>query len=822
MDAVEAFFARKREEAGVELNAVQKQAVLRTDGPLLLLASPGSGKTTTLIMRIGYLIEVRGISPSRIAAITFSRAAAADMRDRFRRLFPAYPDDCVSFSTIHSMAFEITRSYLYSRRIHYRLIEGGEAAREGVGAPGTVGDTARDAGNAHSAGVERAKAMGMAEDRGQRPGTGGSSPALGTGGEGANLRESIPLLHKQSILRELYRRHVDARLTDDQMEELTTYISFVKNKLLPPERWSEVKCDVLQAERILREYEAFKRTGADRLLIDYDDMLAIAHEALERDKALLARYRRKFDYVLTDESQDTSYVQHAIVGRLVQPNGNLCVVADDDQSIYGWRAAEPGYLLDFKRHYPRAALMKMTQNYRSSRNIVDIANRFIKRNEDRYDKQMFTDNPPDKPIVIKRFSDYRFQAEYIVEKLADLSSEQLGDTAVLYRNNASSIALMNALDRAGVPFYMKDGDNRFFSHWVVEDVLNFMRMSYTDKRPELFGAIHLKCIGYVSKRQMSLARQASTGQESVFDLLAGHAELRDYQVRQLREAQRTFPALRTMTPREAIRTIRAKLGYERSLEKTCEHLGFRKEQLIGIVNTLEDIARGLETLEQFAERLKHLEAAMRASRRNRTGQTVTLSTLHSAKGLEFEQVYIVDLIEGILPAAEDVRKYDSGDKALMEEAVRLFYVGMTRAKTRLELLTYQQRDGAKTEESRFVAAVRDLQDGKRQAKAAAARGSEGENGRSDGRSGKRKKTAASGQAPSIAVVRGVQATARPLGQEELLLLARIRETGRAYHLTFGEGEVVSVDEDTIRIRFEAGIKKLQVRTCLSTGLLAPV
>jgi DNA helicase-2/ATP-dependent DNA helicase PcrA len=759
MEPEDAFFVRKQEEIGVSLNAVQKQAVLRTDGALLLLASPGSGKTTTIIMRIGYLIEVKDVSPARVKAITFSRASANDMKERFKRFFPDYPDDCVAFSTIHSLAFEMMRDYFRKKRVAYRLIEGDIA-------PGEVGSGEPD---------------------------------------------KLPL-HKKLILRELYHRIVGSLITDDQMDELTTYISFIKNKLIPPQQWSQVKCDVPEAERILHEYETFKRTGADKLLIDYDDMLVIGNEALERDRELLTSYQRRYDYVLTDESQDTSLVQHAIVEKLVRAHGNLCVVADDDQSIYGWRAAEPQYLLDFKRHYPRAAILKMTQNYRSSRNIVDIANRFIKRNQNRYDKNMFTANRSDRPIVLKSLSDYRFQAKYIAEKIAGI--EQLREVAVLYRNNASSISLMNVFDRIGIPFYMKDGDNRFFSHWVVEDVLNFMRMAYTDKRAELFESIHTKCIGYVTKLQMA-AIKGLANNESVFDNLLRFAEPQEYQRKLLQDAKDTFRQLRAMPPQQAIRAIRGKLGYEKALERLCERLGFRKEYLIGIVNTLEDIAEGLDTLEQFAARLKDLEAAMRSSRRNKTENAVTLSTLHSAKGLEFERVYMIDLIEGVIPSNDDVKKFDNGDTAPMEEAVRLFYVGMTRAKSHLELLSYRIRDGGQTKESRFMSHVRHLQSGPRQAAANPASASATAAGREV------RKPAAAPEAKRAKPVKKNTAKAE-LNPEEKQLLARIRETGSAHHLKFGQGEVVHLDEATIHIRFEGGVKKLLVAACLKTGLLTPV
>lgn len=342
----------------------------------------------------------------------------------------------------------------------------------------------------------------------------------------------------------------------------------------------------------------------------------------------------------------------------------------------------------------------MEQNYRSSKDIVDVANQFIKRNKSRYDKNMFTKNPPNKPIKIKSFADYKYQAKYLVQEIQKV--ENLSEVAILYRNNSSSISLINEFDRAGIPFYMKDADNRFSSHWVVEDVLNFMRMTFTDKRPDILEKIHLKFNGYISKQQMAAVKEIDNN-ESVFDNLLNYVQLQDYQVKQLKASKETFQQMRGMPPRHAIRVIRDRLGYEKAIEKICERLGFRKEYLIGILNTLEEIADTLETMEQFANRLKHLESVLKTSKSRKGQNAVTFSSFHSSKGLEFERVYMIDLIDGIIPSSDD-----RGSTELMEEATRLFYVGITRAKKHLELIAYRERDGEKVEESSFVANVRNI------------------------------------------------------------------------------------------------------------------
>lgn len=720
IDSKTRFFERKQQELGIALNDTQKQAVLQTEGAVLLLASPGSGKTTTMIMRIGYLIEEKGVQPSRIKAVTFSRASAHDMKQRYRRFFSELAP--VDFSTIHSLAYEVVREHFRRAGVAYQMIEGG-------------GDAGPDG----------------SEDPDQAP------------------------LHKKAILRQIFKSVTGENMTDDQMDELTTYISYVKNKLLPPERWGTLKAGVPEAERILREYEAFKRSRPDKLLLDFDDMLTLGNEILERDIFLLETYQRRYDYVLTDESQDTSLVQHAILEKLVRGHGNLCVVADDDQSIYSWRGAEPAYLLNFSQVYPQAKILFMEQNYRSVPAIVDAANQFIRRNPNRYDKNMFTERPEEEKggVSVRSFPDYKAQTKYVIGEIQ--KSERLSEVAVLYRNNSSSVALINALDRAGIPFYMKDTDNRFFSHWVVEDILNFMRMTFTDKRPDILEKIHLKFNGYISKQQMAAVKEIRNN-ESVFDNLLQYVKLQDYQLKPLQASRDTFREMKGMPPLQAIRVIRERLGYEKALDKMCEWMGFRKEFLIGILNTLEEIAETLETMEDFARRLKVLESALTSSKKRRGEHAVTLSTFHSAKGLEFEKVFMIDLVDGVVPSSEDIKKHAGGEDAPMEEAVRLFYVGMTRAKRELELLTYQERDGEKTAESRFVSHVR-----------------------------------------SIVQPESDKAAASGAGHAANALALAAGDAVR--HRVFGRGEVRARHGDLVDIAFAEGTKTLSLHTCVEMGLL---
>jgi DNA helicase II / ATP-dependent DNA helicase PcrA len=285
--------------------------------------------------------------------------------------------------------------------------------------------------------------------------------------------------------------------------------------------------------------------------------------------------------------------------------------------------------------------------------------------------------------------------------------EDFNEAAVLFRNNSSAIVIIDEFDRAGIPFYIKDHNIRFFSHWVVKDILNFMRLSFNDRKLSVFMEIYKRLNLYLSKEQVAeLTRNFA--KNSVFQQLLLVSNVKDYQVERIREYQQIFQNMRGSSPLNAVRTIRYGLGYEDTLIKMSEELGFNEDALLGILSTLEVIAEPLATMEEFAERLNHLQALMNAAKNNKNQNVVTLSTFHSSKGMEFKRVYMIDLIQGIIPSHDDVNQYDEGNPGLLEESVRLFYVGMTRAELHLELLTYRERFGSAVEVSQFVDAVRNI------------------------------------------------------------------------------------------------------------------
>lgn len=713
--AQKAFFEEKERSLGVYLNDVQKQAVLQTNGPLLLLASPGSGKTTTIIMRIGYMIEALGVKPARIKAVTFSKASANDMKARFAKFFPHLPP--VDFSTIHSLAFQVVRQTLERQGISYGIIE--EA-------------------------------------------------------------DGPDVMSKKRVLREIFEQLNGSKITEDQLDELLTYITFIKNKMLPEQEWAIAEVKVPRKVEILQHYEEYKRTASDRLLIDFDDMLLMANDIFTKNREVLAQYQRRYDFYLTDESQDTSPVQHAIIEKLVAVHQNLCVVADEDQAIYSWRGAEPDYLLNFQKIYSEAHVLLMTQNYRSSASIVEPANLFIQRNKKRYNKQMFTQNPAAEPISFKILENYSLQAKYVVNQLKSLSKR--GSTAVLYRNNTSAIPLMDALDRVGLPFYMKDSTIRFFTHWVVEDIMNFMRLAYNTKNISIFEKVYRKMNAYITPTQLK-ALQKVPEDGCVFTLLLEHVELKDYQPEYIKRIRKTYDSIQfdQTTPTAMLEHIRYDFGYERVLKKMSEDLGFNYENLLDIVDVLGLIARHTSTMTEFAGRLKYLENLARTSHLKNEMNAITLTTLHSSKGLEFDRVYLIDLIDGILP---------SETEEAIEEETRLFYVGITRAIRHLELISYSKRFKTSVVPSRFMKALKQIVSPQELPKKAS-------------------------KSPRKALKQ--YRNDRTITTESALIVG-----SKVKHVMFGEGKILEVTSSTIKLSFDAGIKQFMTDTCLQQGYLEAV
>lgn len=621
-----------------KLNKEQQRAVLHKDGPALILAVPGAGKTTVLIHRTKNLISNHNINPYRILSITFSKQSSIDMKNRFYSTFDDVANVPIKFSTIHSFSYSILREGAYRYNQNYTFIESKQ------------------------------------------------SP-----------------INKNKLLRNLYWSINREYATEERIEGISNSIGYIKNMMMSVDEFMEISDEFPYFKDIFYQYENYKR---EHNLIDFDDMLTLSFDFLKRDKYLLNKYRAKYDYIQVDEGQDTSKIQIELIKLIAHPKNNLFVVADDDQSIYGFRGAYPSALIDFKKVYPDAKIFYMEENFRSSENIVSVCNSFIKQNTIRYDKDLFTKNNSLYPITVVKLNNLIDEYNYIIEKLKN--DKDFSDTAILFRNNISSIGLIESLEKNDIPFYIRDAKVHFFNHWITHDIICFLNLAYDNTDLGSFENIYYKMKGFIMKDFISFAKTQDYN-KSVFDRILKYPGLKDYQREKIEELKFDFKKLSKLKPYDAISFIQYDLKYEKYLQENCIKFGYTIDSLKTILFYLKFIASHTKTMDEFFGRLKYLDYMTKKGAKNKNKNAITLSTIHSAKGLEFENVYMIDLIDGEFPTGRSVEKYlKHKDLGELEEERRLFYVGMTRAKKRLELLTIKYKNDKEVEPSKFLVELEEL------------------------------------------------------------------------------------------------------------------
>ena len=632
-------FQYLKEKKGIEFTDQQKSVISHVGGPSLVLAVPGAGKTASLTARTGNLILNHGIPAENILTMTFSRASAKDMEDRFNYFFDDFLgniDIKTNFSTIHSFAYKIVNR-------HYRYNEMIES---------------KNAGNT-----------------------------------------------KSSILRNIYRDNNKGYITEEEYDDLTTGISYIKNKMFDINllNSNDIK-DISDIKNFKEIFISYENTKADYGFIDFDDMLTICYKILSVDEKILNKYKKQYEYIQLDEAQDTSTVQFAIVSLLAKPRNNIFYLADDDQSIYeSFRGSDLDYILNFKENYPNGTIYFMEQNFRSTKNIIDISNNFIQNNRNRYFKDMFTNKDEGRPITIVTVQNEKAELEHIIKSIQE--SDNYSDNAVLYRNNLLSVPLVNELDKNNIPFYIREQDNRFFVHWVLKDILAFIRLAINVRDIHSFDRIKYKSNLYLNKEQIVQFQKTfySEDNKSVIDALLEIEGLEDYKKRNILNFGMNLEYLREGTKNEGIAdTILDKIEYDFYLEKNAERLGFSYENLSNVTTAFRLITMDCENLEEVLERMQRLETLMKTSYHNRNKNAVTLTTVHGAKGLEFDRVFIMSMVENIFPTKQAEMKLNNNDNSLIEEERRLCYVAMTRGRKYVDLITLENKNGREILPSRFV------------------------------------------------------------------------------------------------------------------------
>ena len=608
----------------------QEKAITHGEGPALVLAGPGSGKTAVITRRAEYLIRRAGADPRQILVITFARSAAAEMRTRFAAL-AGETHLPVSFGTFHAVFFQILKA-----AYHYR-----------------AGDIVQE--------DEKLRIIGQ-------------------------------------ILRGLSVRGEDER-------ELTAgaaaQISLVKNEQILPEHFYS---SVMPDEAFRTLYREYGRILQETRRLDFDDILVQCAQLLAQRPDILAAWQKRFGWILVDEFQDINALQYGIVRMLAAPGNNLFAVGDDDQSIYRFRGAKPEIMQRFVKDYPDAAVIALEENYRSAPDIVQAASMVIACNRRRFPKKVRCAGPAEGKVDLREFATQDREYEWICGALKEslASGRKPGEIALLFRTNAGGRTAVRHLTRLRIPFRMRDEIPDLFDHWIARDILAYLRLAAAGD-----GAMRRADLLRVMNRPLRyLSRDAMPHEKVSSEDLLDFYEDRPWMQERVRALLADLGAIRSMRPYAAVNYVHLGMGYDRFLTEYARTHGVPLQELTDIVLEVQEDAAGVQDLtlweEQIRERRekqKEAAAARRRSGEKETEDAVVLSTLHGAKGLEFDEVFLPDLNDGIVPHRKAQIEAD------LEEERRLFYVGMTRAKRYLHLCWPRERFGRTAKPSPFLTAL---------------------------------------------------------------------------------------------------------------------
>lgn len=515
------------------------------------------------------------------------------------------------------------------------------------------------------------------------------------------LIEGVNEQNKYTVLKNIYFYVNKSHITEEKLESLINSIGYIQNMMISIDEFlKEYKPDISNLKIILNKYEDYKRANN---MLDFDDLLTFTWKILKNNPYLLSKYRNKYRFIQLDEGQDTSKLQLEIIKLLAFPKNNLFIVADDDQSIYGFRGAYPKALLDFNQQFKNGKIFFMEKNYRSSKNIVTICNKFIKTNSLRYKKEIVTPNLSIEPINIVKVATLSDQYDFLIN---ELKNKDFSNTAILYRNNLSSIGLINALWKNKIPFSMQDKNLKFFNHWIIQDIITFIKFSKCQDDIDSLEKIYYKMKGYISKKQISYAKTLHKDLNT-FDRIMDFPGIKQYQRRNIRNLKIDFKKLSGLNVKNSIEFIEQNLEYKSYLKDHSIKFGYAYNNLLTLLLYLKMLSDDCDGLDDLIKKMKLLEAMCKNSSTDK--KVISLLTIHSSKGLEFENVFMVDLIDGEFPGTNSIDDFKVGKTDSLEEERRLFYVGMTRAKKHLSLITMKSINDVSKDASRFIIELEKLQ-----------------------------------------------------------------------------------------------------------------
>lgn len=603
----------------MSLSEEQSRAVAHAEGPCICLAGPGSGKTTVITQRVKHLIEKRGIAPEAILVITFTKAAAVEMKERFERLMGGRRLP-VTFGTFHSIFFGILR-----HAYHYTA---------------------------------------------------------------ANiLREE----QKYQFLKEIINR-MNLEIEDEAefLSGIIAEISSVKNDRISLEHYYSANC----SEEVFREiFEKYQQRLINARLLDFDDMLVYTYELLKERKDIRKGWQKRFPFILIDEFQDINQIQYDIVRFLAEPENHLFVVGDDDQSIYRFRGARPEIMLNFGKDYPDAKLMKLQVNYRSTENIIKGAGRVIANNSMRYPKEIHGVKKAGEKIEVHGFVTQNQENTWLVNKVKEYleGGYQPENIAVLFRTNTGARLAVQKFMEYNVPFRMRDLMPNIYEHWIARDLISYIKIAQGSRERKEFLRI-------INRPKRYVSRECLDGMEISFENLRACYSDKDWMTERIDKLEYDLRLIKNMTPYAAINFIRHGIGYEEYLTEYARYRRMKPEELFDVLNELQETVKNFRTFDAWFQHMEEYAETLRlqSKEEQQEKQAVIFTTLHSAKGLEFPIVFLVDVNEGNMPHRKAILDVD------IQEERRMFYVGMTRAREHLHIYYAKEKYGKALHPSRFL------------------------------------------------------------------------------------------------------------------------
>jgi DNA helicase II / ATP-dependent DNA helicase PcrA len=615
----------------MNLNEEQRKAAEIMTGPCMVLAGPGTGKTTIIVHRLAQLVQSAIVRPENLLVVTFSKDAAAEMKGRFvkfaedHKVANSRQVGEITFGTFHSVFFKILRQY-----DNYKL------------------DNLLDEGE------------------------------------------------KFMIIKNIARKmQLDFSEDDDRIGDVINDIGYLMNTMADSVSYKPESCTIDEFRAIFESYYTIKQKQ-DKF--DYDDMLTDCYYLLRNNKRVLEEVRAKYKHILIDEFQDISPVQFETIKLIAHPLNNIFVVGDDDQSIYGFRGAAPGILMEFEELYPNSIKVILKQNYRSTKHILKCALALIDNNKNRYEKKLQPTKEQGTMPVIVINKDFDDEARSIACKIKEHNAAglNLSDMAVIYRTNLQSRALVDAFMDHNIPFIAADGAASIYNHWVFKDIIAYLLLAVGMGGEKEIVRVLNKPKRYISRD--SIATAIKHNGDLISNLIT-YCTLNGRQVNILMDFQHCIKKMSAMKLKEAFKYIRGYIGYEEYLRDYASSKGI---QVRGLIEALEEAENAVKNFNEIKEFIAHIEEVTiktkQAKQKTKHQDSVRLLTMHKAKGLEFDAVFIAGAVEGLNPYEGS----DSLSKESLEEERRLFYVAATRAKKLLYICVPKERYSKQVMASRFV------------------------------------------------------------------------------------------------------------------------